>query len=173
MPRTPRNDIRAQLTEAAAVLRGDGHAELAGAVDFALSSQGWGVLRRTDPENAGPDNLGIRVTKEFRDELYKRLPKGDDGRSAISKEANEGLQKFLDGEFVPPQPERNSGTVNLNVRPDEELRRLVDAAGGKDNKPEWGWDLRASHVIVAWLAHKYGLTDLLKAPGSKAGPKAG
>lgn len=173
MPRTSRSDIRAQLTEAAAVLRSDGHTELAGAVDTVLGPNGWGLLRRTDPSSAAPGNLAIRVPPKFRDELQKRIAKDSDGRSEISKEANEGLRKFLDGKFVPPEPARHTGTVNLNVRPDEELRRQVDAAGGKDNKAEWGWDLRASHVIVAWLAHKYGLTDLLKAPARKTGPKAG
>ena len=168
MPRTPRSDIRAQLTEAAAVLR-SGHPELAGAVDTILEPNGWGLLRR-----GGPGNLAIRVPPKFRDELYKRLPKDSDGRSEISKEANEGLEAFLANKFVPPKPSRHTGTVNLNVRPDPELRRQVEAgSGGRDNKDVWGWDLRAAHVIVAWLAHKYGLTDLLKAPGSKSGPKAG
>ena len=172
MPRTPRADIRAQLTEAAAVLR-SGHPELADAVDTVLGPNGWGALRRTDPASAAPGNLAIRVPPKFRDELQKRIAKDSDGRSEISKEANEGLRKFLAGKFVPPKPSRHTGTVNLNVRPDPELRRQVEAgSGGRDNKDVWGWDLRAAHVIVAWLAHKYGLTDLLKAPG-KTGPKAG
>ncbi|MDK0525035.1 hypothetical protein [Streptomyces sp. ML-6] len=146
----PKNtDLRPRLTAAATKLRTLGEPDLAEAIDTVLAPNGWGLLRRSDPVAAASlhRNLAMRMTAEWREQIKTRAEAAGD---KLVEEVNEGLQKYLDGKFVPVAPGRSpygSGTemVNLNVRATDSLREQVAERG--DHSP--------ALVASAYLMSKY------------------
>ena len=188
-PRGPRTlpstnkALRTRLTAAADQLRADGHPVFADSIDEVLAPNGWGKLRRSDPSaSTGNDSLGLRMPASIRDAIKernaaanKRLPKGSETQT-ITADANEGLRHFVDGRMEPWELARGDAwvegfpmgeMVNLNLRPDPALKAQADALLGPDHKEEWGWDMRASHVVIGWLMHKYGIKQAVRFPRNK------
>jgi hypothetical protein len=155
------NQIRQRLTEAAATLRKTGSTDLAEAVDLILAPQGWGILRRSDPQagdaaDSLPPNLPIRIAATDRDRIRAAQEKAG---ASIVADATEGLNAFIEGRFSPEQPARSvrgSGEekVVINVRVDLEMRRRAEQAA-EDRADELGWKPRPMHIIREWLIHQY------------------
>ncbi|TXS68912.1 hypothetical protein EAO76_26465 [Streptomyces sp. sk2.1] len=142
-------DLRSRLTAAATKLRKVNEPDLADAIDTVLAPNGWGRLRRSDPatSNSLDRNMAMRMPAEWREQIKTRAEAAGD---KLAKEVNEGLQKYLDGKFVPVAPGRSpygSGTEmpNLNVRAMDSLREQVAERG--DHSP--------ALVASAYLMSKY------------------
>lgn len=155
------NQIRQRLTEAAATLRKAGSTDLAEAVDLILAPQGWGILRRSDPQAGDaaenlPPNLPIRISTIDRDRIRAAQQRAG---NTLTADATEGLNAFIAGTFSPEQPARSargSGEEKavINVRVDPEMRRRAEQAA-EERADELGWKPRPMHIIREWLIHQY------------------
>lgn len=158
MPLKPADQQRRdQLTEAAATLRAANRPDLADAVDYVLTPDGWGFVNRLmwGRKESATGNMPIRVDPSVRDHLKA-------SSANLTGDVNEGFEKFLAGEWVPDKPEPagpgSAVKVVLNVRPDEALSTQVkERCEQLRSDGELGWKPYASTVALAYLVHKHGL----------------
>ena len=146
---------RDNLTAAAATLREAGKPDLAESVDMVLSPEGAAFIKRLRFDRLETEAEGttipVRVQEAERDLLHERAKAAGE---SLSKQADEGLRRFVAGTFT-PQPRkrarRNSfGTaVNLNVKTDDALTEQA-AAKCKQLK-EAGQRMPLSTVVYDWL----------------------
>jgi hypothetical protein len=156
--------LRASLITASEVLRQDGHAYLADAVDTVLEPRGWELLRPPAPTSSAP-NLAIHMNVEIR-ELLK--VKAKDAGVSLSADANEAFREFLAGTFVPSKPirsRRNSGAEkgNLNLGPDADLLQQVQAKVKELNEAKaYDFTLRPAGIVSVYLMQKYSVPDAMQ-----------
>lgn len=162
-PRTTGTDYeatRAALTTAAKVVRASDHkdADEALAVIEALRAPGgWKKLR---PPYTPGENLAIYMDIDVRERLKAAAQAAGD---SLGADVSEGFRAFVEGTWTPTEPKRatrNSGAtatkVNLNIRPDDELRRQArDRA--EVVSAELGWKVTEARLAAAWLIETYGL----------------
>jgi hypothetical protein len=122
--------------------------DLADAIDIVLAPNGWGRLRRSDPATSDSldRNMAMRMPSEWREQIKARAQAAG---NKLARDVNEGYELYLDGKFSPKQPARQptgSGVemVNLNVRPDNDLRIQVTEAG-----------IAPAHLGAMYLMSKY------------------
>lgn len=121
--------LRPRLAAAATKLRAINEPDLADAIDDVLAPNGWGRLRRSDPTTSDTldRNMAMSMPIEWREQIKDRAKaKGHQ----LADIVNEGLQKYLDGSFVPTLLERSRRGAapekgNLNVRAKDALREAV------------------------------------------------
>ncbi|WP_189554271.1 hypothetical protein [Streptomyces lavendofoliae] len=153
-------DARAGLTTAAKLLRASDHKDAAkatAALDAVLAPGGWKLLR---PDYTPGDNLPIYIDLGIREQL--KAAAAAEG-SSLSQDVSEGFRAFVEGRWTPRQPQRaarNSGATgkkgNLNVRPDDELRRRARERA-EVVSAELGWTVTEARLAAAWLIETYGL----------------
>ncbi|MEU9578787.1 hypothetical protein [Streptomyces chilikensis] len=152
-----------RLRQASQHLRTTGAPELADEVDFVLTAEGANFAKRIQWQEAEQENpnLALRMPREMRDRI--KLNASRSGQTAtLATQAVIGLNKFLNGEFMPPRPQRAPrGTAaeaaNLNVRVNAELRQQVDEHGKKllaDGVTDWA--PITSQVLIAWFVENFG-----------------
>lgn len=153
---------RDQLVQAAHVLREQGRPELAEAVDYTLSPSGAGMLRRLLADERGGTlnkNLPVSMQRHQRDHIKQSAAAAGDDLTTV---VEEGLRAFIDGRFRPARPKRGAAgsgaRVNLNMRPDEELRSLA-ARTAEAVKGQLGWEPPLSSLVLLWLLEKYPMPD--------------
>lgn len=150
-----------ELAQAAAHLRDTGKPQLADAVDFVLTPEGFAFLKRQREswliaEGHLHPNFAMAVPRSVREEIYKNAKaQGAD----LAQQATQALNEFLAGTYTPFRPARaargsNVEMVNMNIRVEMALRSAADAAG-KERAEEFGWAPRASHVITSWLVQHF------------------
>lgn len=149
--------LHADLTAASHKLREVGSADLAEAVDEALTPRGIGALRNKVEAATRPPNLAIRMSAT--DQARIKAAAAAAGVS-LTKVVAEGFDAFLAGTFTPdrmPHATRGSGAaekVNLNVRVTEAQRARVEEMA-QERADELGWTPKPMHVAMAWLLKQY------------------
>ncbi|WP_331764812.1 hypothetical protein [Streptomyces sp. NBC_01238] len=150
-------NLRPRLTAAATKLREINEPDLADAIDTVLAPNGWGRLRRSDPSASLDRNMAMRMPIEWREQIKERAEAArkqladDEKKKTLADDVNEGLQKYLDGEFAPFGFDRNPRgsaveMVNLNVRAKDALREAVQQQEDGSS---------AALVASAYLMSKY------------------
>lgn len=152
--------VRARLTVASERLAAAGDTDLAEAVDAVLAPRGWELLKKPAVTSAANPNMAMSMNKAVKDAIAAKAKAAGDNLASV---VDEGLQAFLDGEFVPDKPlrsARGSSTAkeNLNVRPSKELRDQVEAVCAVRSR-ELGWTVTPGLVAMAWLYSEYGITE--------------
>ncbi|MFG2676951.1 hypothetical protein [Streptomyces sp. NPDC048445] len=148
--------LHADLTAASHKLREVGSADLAEAVDEALTSRGLGALRNAVEAGNKDPNLSISLSVTDRDRIKSAAAAA---KASLQKDVADGFAAFIAGTFIPEQPARAAygaatAKVNLNVRAQPELTAAVKQAA-EDQADELGWTPKPMHIAAAWLLKKY------------------
>ncbi|MGW7636060.1 hypothetical protein [Streptomyces decoyicus] len=150
-----------QLKQAATRLRAADEPELADAVEYVTTREGntavmRAIMQQLEIDGEIQPTLAVTMPEPVREEIKATAKaKGE----SLTAQANEALAAFLAGTYFPAtRPRAAYGTaerrVNLNLRPNRELRIQADARG-KEMESELGWAPRASNVIISWLWEKF------------------
>lgn len=162
-PTSADRTIRARLAAASTTLTETGRPDLAAAVDEVLAPTGWGMLRRTEADSNTRPNMPIHMNLEIRELIKERAAaKG----ASLADDVNEGLRRFLSGEWEPTEPirsTRNSGAekANLNVRPDADLVQQVKDTAAQTSAA-LKWKVTPARIAAAWLMKKYRISAELQ-----------
>ncbi|MFI0156259.1 hypothetical protein [Streptomyces lydicus] len=171
------SNLRHRLTTAAAKLREPGTpdpaalADAAEAIDEALAPNGWSKLRRTEPTAVSKlsPNKPIHMDRSVRTHLHQAA---DAKGVVLSHLGEEGLRKFIDGEFTPERPQRAAtnpeerDSVTLNVALDKDLRDQADARGKELKEAgELDWAPKTAQIVKAYLLHVLPMPKAKKAKG--------
>ncbi|MGY5127388.1 hypothetical protein [Streptomyces nigrescens] len=149
---------RELLAAASEKLKALNEEQLADAVAYALTDNyADAAIYHRREKGRKTANMPITTYDTLRAHLQQAAK--EDGVT-LSALANEALRDFLNGKFTPSRPRRAAygsqlgASVNINVRPDSELRAKADERC-KQLAEDLDWKPSTSQVIKQYLIAKY------------------
>lgn len=146
--------IHDRLTAAAARLDEVGDHDSASAVRSVAVPGGWRLLQQSGGAWLEKSTLTLTTTVDVKHALAAA---SEDFGVVLSHVAEEGFQKVLDGEWVPPRTGRSSGTrAVVNVKVTDALRRQVREMLPRLSE-EAGYRVTESSIGLWWLCEELGV----------------